>query len=279
MASKAGSASTSRVDRAMFALLALLVGAFTLFFVLPFVGLLDRAFADDRTWEVMTGSTARSALRLSLITATLTTLIAVTVGTPVAYALARSRFPGKPLVDALVDLPIVLPPTVAGVALLTAFGRRGILGEPIEELTGITISFTTTAVVLAQLLVSAPFYVRAAASGFERIDIQQERVAYTLGASRTRTFFRIALPQAWPALVAGVVLCWARAIGELGATLIFAGNLRGETQTMPLAIISAFEGTALGLAGAIALSLILLVVALAALVVFRLVLRVAPGAS
>jgi len=280
MASQGGSAGGgSPVDRAMVVLVAVLAGAFALFFLLPFVGLLDRALADDRTWEVMTGATARSALRLSLLTASATTLVAVIVGTPVAYALARSHFPGKPIVDALVDLPIVLPPTVAGVALLTAFGRRGILGEPIEDLTGFTFSFTTTAVVLAQLLVSAPFYVRAAASGFERLDVQQERVAYTLGASRTRTFFRIALPQAWPALVAGIVLCWARAIGELGATLIFAGNLRGETQTMPLAIISAFEGTELGLAGAIALSLILLAVALVALVVFRLVLRTAPGAS
>jgi len=122
---------------------------------------------------------------------------------------------------------------------------------------------------MAQLLVAAPFYIRAAKSGFESVDVQVERVAYTLGASRVRTFFRITVPQAWPALLAGVVLCWARAMGELGATLIFAGNLEGKTQTMPLAVISAFEGSSLGVAGAIALSLILLAVALAVLVLFR----------
>jgi molybdate transport system permease protein len=167
----------------------------------------------------------------------------------------------------------VLPPTVAGVALLTAFGRRGLLGEPIEAWTGFTFGFSTTAVIMAQLLVGAPFYVRAAKSGFEATDRMTERVAFTLGASRLRTFFRITVPAAWPGLLAGVVLCWARALGELGATLIFAGNMQGETQTMPLAVISAFEGSSPGLPGAIALSLILLAVALVVLVVFRLVSR------
>jgi molybdate transport system permease protein len=160
---------------------------------------------------------------------------------------------------------------VAGVALLTAFGRRGLLGEPIEEWTGQTFAFTTTAVIMAQLLVAAPFYVRAVRSGFDSVDRRAEAVAYTLGASKTRTFFRIVVPQVRPAILAGMVLCWARAMGELGATLIFAGNLEGKTQTMPLAIISAFEGSSLGLAGAIALSMMLLAVALAVLVVFRLV--------
>ncbi|MGH2611401.1 MAG: molybdate ABC transporter permease subunit, partial [Tepidiformaceae bacterium] len=140
---------------------------------------------------------------------------------------------------------------------------------------GFTFGFRTTAVIMAQLLVSAPFYVRAATSGFAAVDVQLEKVAYTLGASRTRTFFRIVVPQALPALLAGMVLCWARAMGELGATLIFAGNLQGRTQTMPLAIIQAFEGSTLGLAGAIALSLILLAVALVVLVAFR----VATGRS
>ena len=134
-----------------------------------------------------------------------------------------------------------------------------------------TFAFTTTAVIMAQLLVAAPFYVRAARSGFDSVDRRAEVVAYTLGASRVRTFFRIVLPQVRPAILAGVVLCWARSMGELGATLIFAGNFEGETQTMPLAIISAFEGSALGLAGAIALSLMLLVVALVVLVLFRVV--------
>lgn len=256
-------------DRTATATVILLGIAFALFFVLPFAGLIDRAAADGDTWEIATSDFALEALRLSLWTSTVTVVLALVFGTPVAYFLARAQFPGKSLVDGLIDLPIVLPPTVAGVALLTAFGRRGLLGEPIEEWFGFTFGFRTIAVIMAQLLVSAPFYVRAARSGFESVDYQLERVAYTLGASKVRTFFRVVVPQAWPALLAGIVLCWARAMGELGATLIFAGNFSGSTQTMPLAIISAFEGTAFGLAGAVALSLMLLVVALAVLTVFR----------
>ena len=253
----------------MTATVTLLAIVFGLFFVLPLAGLIDRAVEDGRTWELARSETARKALWLSTWTSTVTVTLAILFGTPVAYLLSRTRFPGKALVDAAIDLPIVLPPTVAGVALLTAFGRRGLIGEPIESWTGFTFGFTTTAVIMAQLIVAAPFYVRAARSGFDSIDRRAESVAYTLGASKTRTFFRIVLPQARPALLAGVVLCWARSMGELGATLIFAGNLEGKTQTMPLAIIQAFEGSSLGLAGAIALSLTLLVVALVVLVAFR----------
>lgn len=237
--------------------------------MLPFAGLVDRAIRDGNTWEIATSDFALEALRLSLWTSAVTVLLTLVFGTPVAYFLARTSFPGRAVVDGLIDLPIVLPPTVAGVALLTAFGRRGLLGEPIEDWFGFTLGFRTLAVIMAQLLVSAPFYVRAARSGFESVDQQLERVAYTLGASRVRTFFRVVVPQAWPALLAGIVLCWARAMGELGATLIFAGNFQGRTQTMPLAIISAFEGSSLGLAGAVALSLMLLAVALAVLTIFR----------
>jgi molybdate transport system permease protein len=260
-----------RTDRAVLVTMLILAGAFALFFVLPFAGLVDRALDEGNTWDLATSESARKALWLSVWTSTVTLTLAVLFGTPVAYLLSRVRFPGKTLVDAAIDLPIVLPPTVAGVALLTAFGRRGLLGQPIEEWTGQAFAFTTTAVIMAQLLVAAPFYVRAARSGFDNVDRRAEAVAYTLGASRTRTFFRIVLPQVRPALLAGVVLCWARSMGELGATLIFAGNFEGETQTMPLAIIAAFEGSTLGLAGAIALSLTLLLVALVVLVAFRLV--------
>ncbi len=260
-----------RTDRAVLVTMLVLCGAFALFFVLPFVGLVDRAIEEGNLWELATSDAALKALWLSVWTSSVTLILAVLFGTPVAYLLSRASFPGKTIVDAAIDLPIVLPPTVAGVALLTAFGRRGLLGEPIEEWTGHAFAFTTVAVIMAQLLVAAPFYVRAARSGFDNVDRRAEAVAYTLGASRTRTFCRIVLPQVRPALLAGIVLCWARSMGELGATLIFAGNFEGETQTMPLAIISAFEGSALGLAGAIALSLTLLVVALAVLVVFRLV--------
>lgn len=248
----------------------MLGGAFALFFLLPFAGLIDRAVREGDTWDLATSSVARDALLLSLWTSTVTVVLAVVFGTPVAYALARFRFPGRALAEALIDLPIVLPPTVAGVALLTAFGRRGLIGEPIESWTGFTFGFRTIAVIMAQALVSAPFYVRAARGGFAAVDTQFERVAYTLGASRTRTFFRVLAPQARPALLAGVVLCWARAMGELGATLIFAGSLQGKTQTMPLAIISSFESAA-GLAGAVALSLLLLAVALLILWAFRVV--------
>lgn len=256
-------------DRAALTTVLVLAGLFALFFILPFAGLIQRAFEDGDTWDTATSGVVRDALWLSLWTSAVTLVLAVVLGTPVAYLLSRSSFRGKAIVDALVDLPIVLPPTVAGVALLTAFGRRGLLGEPLEEWTGLTIGFTTTAVIMAQLLVAAPFYVRSAKSGFDEVDPQFERVAFTLGASRTRSFFRVVVPQAAPALAAGMVLCWARAMGELGATLIFAGNLRGETQTMPLAIVQAFEGS-LGLDGAVALSLVLLGVAFAVLIVFRL---------
>jgi molybdate transport system permease protein len=264
-----GIAGGNAVDRSAMAGVAVVAVAFAVFFLLPFAGLISRAVSDGEVWRLLSADQARQALVLSLWTATLSTLIAIVFGTPVAYLLAQGRFPGKSIVDALIDLPIVLPPTVAGVALLTAFGRRGLIGEPIDNWFGFTFGFSTTAVVMAQLLVASPFFVRAAKGGFEAIDPQMTRVAYTLGASRTRTFLRIVLPQTWPALLAGVVLCWSRAMGELGATLIFAGNLQGRTQTMPLAIIQAFQGTSLGLSGAIALSLVLLAVALTVLVIFR----------
>ena len=271
-ASDYGGTSRRRIaERSVASSVVLLALVFMLFFVLPFAGLITRAIQNGDIWAKLSASQAREALALSLWTSTLTLGVAVLFGTPVAYLLARYRFPGRAVVDALIDLPIVLPPTVAGVALLTAFGRKGLLGEPIDNWTGFTFGFRTIAVVMAQLLVAAPFYVRAAKSGFEAVDMQMERVAYTLGASRVRAFFTILVPQAWPALLAGMVLAWARAMGELGATLIFAGNLEGRTQTMPLAIIEAFEGSSLGLDGAVALSLVLLAVALVVLTLFRVV--------
>lgn len=268
-----GERGRNLADRPAFVAIAVATAAFAIFFVAPFVGLIERAARNRDVWSLLSADVAREALVLSLWTSTLSTAIAIVFGTGVAYLLARSSFPGKALVDAVIDLPIVLPPTVAGVALLTAFGRRGLIGQPVDDWFGFTFGFSTLAVIMAQLLVASPFYVRAAKGGFESIDPQMTRVAYTLGASRTRTFLRVVLPQTWPALLAGIVLCWARAMGELGATLIFAGNLQGRTQTMPLAIIQAFEGTSLGLDGAIALSLILLAVALAVLVLFRVVTR------
>lgn len=268
-----GDRSRNFADRPASVAIAVVTAAFAIFFVAPFAGLIYRATRNGDVWSLLSGTVVREALVLSLWTSTLSTVIAIIFGTGAAYLLARSSFPGKALVDAIIDLPIVLPPTVAGVALLTAFGRRGLIGQPVDDWFGFTFGFSTLAVIMAQLLVASPFYVRAAKGGFESIDPQMTRVAYTLGASRMRTFFRVILPQTWPALLAGIVLCWSRAMGELGATLIFAGNLQGRTQTMPLAIIQAFEGTSLGLDGAIALSLVLLAVALTVLVLFRVVTR------
>lgn len=246
------------------------VALFALFFLLPFAGLLERGLRDGEARAAMTSGAALDALALSLWTSTAALAIAVAAGTPLAWWLARARFRGKGAVEALIDLPIALPPTIAGVALLTAFGRNGLLGEPLESWFGATIGFSTTAVIMAQLFVGAPFYVRAARAGFAGVDARYERVAHTLGASPARAFLRVTLPLSWPALAAGAALCWARALGELGATLIFAGNLRGETQTMPLAILGAFESAA-GLTAAVALSLLLLGAGLAALAAFWLV--------
>ena len=230
--------------------------ALLLFLALPLAGIVWRALTGgDVAAELASGATW-AALRLSVVTSTLALGLAVLLGTPLAYLLARSASPAARVVTSLLDLPLVLPPTVAGIALLTAFGRAGYLGDALDGV-GLTLSFTTAAVVLAQLFVSAPFFVRAARAGFAGVDPRLEGVAYTLGLSRWRTFRSVTLPLVWPALAGGAVLCWARALGELGATLLFAGSLPGETQTMPLAILAAFESEA-GLAGAVSLSVVLL---------------------
>jgi len=248
---------------------------FVAFFSIPLVALAWRAAESGELWDSITSDLVLDALRLSAITSTFTLAIAVLVGTPLAYLLARRTFPGKFLVDLLLDLPIVLPPTVAGVALLVALGRRGLVGEWLDGL-GLDVAFTTAAVVLAQLFVSAPYYIRTVKAGIESVEPVYEGVAWTLGASPWRTFRRVTLPLAWPSLLAGAILCWARALSELGATLIFAGNFQGRTQTMPLAIISAFEsGRTIDVP--IALSVILVVAAAFLLLLLRLLARTAPS--
>lgn len=180
------------------------------------------------------------ALWLSARTTATSLAIVVVTGAPLAWWLATSSSRWARAVDIVVDLPIVIPPAVVGVALLQTFGRRGLLGSTFESL-GIALPFTPAAVVLAQVVVAAPFFVQAAANAFRKVDRDLLIVARTLGASPAAAFFRVTVPVALPGLVAGASLAWARALGEFGATLIFAGNLRGSTQTMPLAIFSALE--------------------------------------
>jgi molybdate transport system permease protein len=244
---------------------------FVAFMFVPMLALFWRAVDSGRLGDSVTSDVVVEAMKLSAMTSTIALAVTLLFGTPVAYLMARRDFPGKLLVDLLVDLPLVLPPTVAGVALLVAFGRRGILAPEVNAL-GLDLAFTTTAVVMAQIFVSAPYYIRTAKAGFESVDAQYEGVAATLGARPLRIFWQIVLPLSWPSVLAGAILCWARALGELGATLIFAGSLQGRTQTMPLAIISVFEGgRTIDLA--IALAVILVVAAAIMLLILRLFAR------
>lgn len=191
-------------------------------------------------WGAMSSPVARDALLLSAKTTAITMAILIAVGTPAAYVLARGNFRGQRLLNTLIDVPVVLPPSAAGIALLLAFGRLGLVGEHLQAF-GITLSFTTTAVVMAELFVAAPFYVRQAVSGFAEVDRAVEEAAFVDGASRAAAFFRVTVPLAFPALVAGALSAWARALGEFGATIIFAGSFQGVTQTVPLAIFGVFQ--------------------------------------
>jgi molybdate transport system permease protein len=196
----------------------------------------------------------QQALRLSLLTSAAATALAVACGTPLAYALARWEVPGRRAIESLIDLTLVLPPAVAGIALLIAFGRRGLFGPALGAV-GISLPFTAAAVVIAQLFVSAPFFVRAARVAFEAIAPQIEEAAAILGASPWQLFRFVMVPAARRGLLAGLVLCWTRALSEFGATILFAGNMPGRTQTMPLAI---YLGLERDVGAALALSVILL---------------------
>lgn len=227
---------------------------YVLFIGLPVIALLVQAAQQSDFLAAVTGDAALTALRLSLLTSIISMAVVVTLGTPFAYLLARSDNTWARVVDSMVELPLVLPPVVAGVAMLMAFGRNGLIGPGLENI-GITIPFTTTAVVFAQIFVASPFFIRAAKLGFQSVAKDYEDIAQTLGVSPWWTFFRITLPLAAPAMFTGLGLAWARALSEFGATMMFAGNLTGETQTMPLAIMSAMETS---LDGALALSVMLL---------------------
>ena len=223
-----------------------------LFLVVPMV-VLFVSVGPAQIMEAMRHDMAADAIRLSIQTTFLSLGIVLVAGTPLAWQISRSQSRVARLVETLVELPIVIPPAVVGVALLQTYGRHGPIGEVLLE-HGIRLPFSTAAVVTAQIIVAAPFYVQAATAGFRRIDHDQLLVAQTLGATPLRAFFTIAIPAALPGLVGGAALCWARALGEFGATLFFAGNMQGRTQTMPLAIFAALEAD-LDLAKALAIVL------------------------
>ena len=240
-----------------------LVGALLL--VVPLLGLLIRA-PWDGLGRILGTEEVLDALWLSLFSATMAMLISLVLGVPLAWVLARSTMPGLRLLRALVTLPLVLPPVVGGVALLLVLGRRGVIGQLLDQWFGITIPFTTAAVVIAETFVAMPFLVIAVEGAFRSADQGYDEAAATLGASRLTVFRRVTLPLIRPALVAGAVLCWARALGEFGATITFAGNLQGVTRTMPLQVYIAMESDP---DAALALSLVLLAVSIAVLFALR----------
>ncbi|MCX6018196.1 MAG: ABC transporter permease [Chloroflexi bacterium] len=216
----------------------------------------------------------RSAVALTAWTSAIALLVILLIGTPTAWLVARHRSRGWRIIDALLDLPVVLPPSVAGLGLLMAFGRTGLIG-PVLNTLGIPLAFSTAAVIIAQVFVAAPLYVRAAIVGFRSVDRDLERVAMVEGAGAWQIFRFITLPLALPALMAGAVTAWARSLGEFGATILFAGNLVGRTQTMALAIYTSFQSD---LPAALALTLLLLLASLTVLVTARL-LRTADASS
>jgi molybdate transport system permease protein len=237
-----------------------------LFLALPVVALVARAAGAGLLADAAGSGIVVDALLLSLVTTAASLALAVCLGGPLAFALARRRFRGATLVEALVDLPIVLPPAVAGLALLLLLGRRGWLGEPLAAI-GIGLPFTTVAVVLAQTFVAAPFFVRAARTGFAAVDRDLEDAARVDGATETGVIRHITIPLAAPALAAGLVMTWARALGEFGATIMFAGNVAGRTQTLPLVVYGEFQGG--DLEASIAAAAILVLAALGVLVAVR----------
>jgi molybdate transport system permease protein len=236
--------------------LALLAGLFVVFLGLPVATLIARAALDGSLRDVAGSGPLLTALALSLATTAASLLLTVAVGLPLAVLLARRRFRGRWIVEAIVDLPIVLPPSVAGLALLLVLGRRGLLGSMFDS-AGIDLAFTTIAVVLAQAFVAAPFFVRSARAGIAGVDRDLEDAARVDGASEAQVFRRVTVPLAGAALAAGLVMTWARALGEFGATIMFAGNIEGRTQTLPLLVYSEFQGGSLDTSIAAASMLVL----------------------
>lgn len=223
-------------------------------------------------WRYLGSSSTLQAIGLSLVTSTATAAMVIVLGLPLAYVLARRRFRGQRLVEAMIDLPTVLPPAVAGLALLMAFGRRGLMGSWLQTL-GIEIAFTPLAVMMAQMFVAAPYYIKTASVGLASVSVDLEHAAALDGAGSLQVLRYITLPLAWRGIVGGIVLCWARALGEFGATIIFAGNYPGRTQTMPLAVYLGFE---IDLNQALTLGVILLALSFSILLTVRAILRDEP---
>lgn len=257
------------IARAWFpVLLGLALALAVAFLTLPIVAI----FVDTgpgRLLDSLGDASSRDALRLSLVTTSIAMAIVVAIGTPAAYLLATRRFRGRGLLVTLVELPLVLPPAVAGIGLLAALGPRGILGGALDD-AGIRLVLQTAGVVVALTFVSAPFFLRAAQSAFEAVDPRWREASRTLGAGEARTFARVVVPAALPGLAAGLALAWGRALGEFGATLMFAGSFRGITQTVPLAIYDQF---ATDFDGALALSAVLVAVSAGLLLSVKLLAR------
>lgn len=253
---------TRRRPPVIAAVLAAVAGAF---FLLPFAGLLWR-MPWSRASEILTSDGASDALRLSIVTSLWSTLLSIVFGVPLAWILARHEFPGRRALRAVCTLSMVLPPVVGGVALFFALGRRGLVGQWLDQWFGLTLPFTTAGVVIAQTFVAMPFLVLTVEAAIRQSDPRFEEAATSLGAGRWYTFRRITLPMIRPALGAGAVLAWARALGEFGATVTFAGNFPGTTRTMPLAVYLALESDP---DAAIVLSVVLVVVSFAVLVALR----------
>jgi molybdate transport system permease protein len=242
------------------------------FLVVPLAALI-LYFFDHGSASHLHSEMAARALWLTLRTTLIATGFCVVLGLPLAYLLARRDFPGKAVVDTLVDLPLVMPPVVAGVALLLAFGRQGLIGRHLDVL-GIEIGFTQTAVIMAQVFIASPFFIRTARAGFEGVDRELEQAAYTIGAGRWRTFWTVTVPLAGPSLTAGVVFAWARALSEFGATMMFAGNFPGRTQTLTLAVMTAMESD---LDTAVSISVLSLALAVVTLLTAKAFLWRLPG--
>ncbi|MEJ7707772.1 MAG: ABC transporter permease [Nocardioidaceae bacterium] len=235
------------------------------FLIVPVLAVLIRAPWSSLTAQ-LTSPDVLDALRLSLVTTAASTALCLVFGVPLAWTLARVSFRGRRLVRAVVTLPLVLPPVVGGVALLLALGRNGLVGRPLNDLFGITIPFTSTAVVLAQTFVALPFLVISVEGAFRASDERYDAAAATLGASRWLTFRRVTLPLAMPGIVSGAVLCWARALGEFGATITFAGSFPGTTRTLPTQVYLALQTSP---DAAIALSLVMIAISVVVLALLR----------